>query len=96
MNTVVETLTGMNTMTDQVIATDFLIGTKTAVKDLALAFTESSSTEVRELLRRHLDEALNMHHKASEFMASKGWYDAYNISHQIQMDLKTTETVLNL
>ena len=96
MNSVVETLTGMDTMNDQVIATDYLIGTKTAVKDLAQAFTESSSTEVRELLNRHLEDALNMHQKASELMASKGWYDAYNINHQIQMDLKTSKIVLNL
>ncbi|MED4607435.1 spore coat protein, partial [Paenibacillus validus] len=37
MNTILEHLTGMNTMTDQVIATDFLIAAKNSVITYALA-----------------------------------------------------------
>lgn len=96
MNPIVETLTGMDTMKDQVIAADFLISTKTAVKDLALALTEASSDEVKKLLRSHLEDAINTNEKAKELMASKGWYDAYNVNHQIQMDLKNADTVLSL
>ncbi|GAB6155328.1 hypothetical protein JCM17380_40790 [Desulfosporosinus burensis] len=52
---------------------------------ITLALTESSSTEVRQLLRNHLEDALNRNEKASNFMANKGWYDAY-VNRRILMD----------
>ncbi|AVF20766.1 hypothetical protein ERICI_00853 [Paenibacillus larvae subsp. larvae] len=38
MSTTVENLTGMNVITEQVIASDFLIASKSGVKDLGYCF----------------------------------------------------------
>lgn len=43
MNGLIETLTGMDKMTDQVIATDFLISAKSGVQNYAVAITETTS-----------------------------------------------------
>ncbi|HBV85609.1 MAG TPA: spore coat protein [Desulfosporosinus sp.] len=96
MNSIVENLTGMNKITDQVIASDFLIGAKTAVKDCATALTEASTPEVRDLLKRMLDDSIKNHERISSYMGSKGWYNAYNMQRQIQIDLQNADTALNL
>ncbi len=50
MNSIIENMTGMNGMTDQVIASDLLIAAKSGIKNYALALTESTSSEVRNVL----------------------------------------------
>ncbi|TWL68903.1 hypothetical protein CHCC14810_0740 [Bacillus licheniformis] len=52
MNEFIQNMTGMGAMTEQVIATDFLISAKTGVKNIATAITETSSPEVRETLKQ--------------------------------------------
>lgn len=42
MNALIESLTGMNKMSDQVIATDFLIAAKSGVRNYAIALTETT------------------------------------------------------
>ena len=58
MNGLIETLTGMDKMTDQVIATDFLISSKSAIQNYAVAITETTSKEFREVLKRQLKDQL--------------------------------------
>lgn len=48
-------IAGLSGMTDQVIATDFLISTKSAVRNLTFALTESVTPEAREVLRVQLN-----------------------------------------
>ncbi|OAJ73825.1 hypothetical protein AYJ08_00665 [Brevibacillus sp. SKDU10] len=58
MNSFIESLTGMNTMTDQVIASDLLLTAKTAVRNYALALTEVATPEVCTILHKQLDDAI--------------------------------------
>ncbi|CAI8845145.1 hypothetical protein EMIT040CA3_60015 [Bacillus pseudomycoides] len=46
-------------MTDQVIATDLLLGAKTAVRNYAYVITEVTSNQTREVLRQHLQDAID-------------------------------------
>lgn len=63
MNGLIESLTGMSKMTDQVIATDFLISAKSGVQNYAVAITESISLEVRAVLKKQLQDAIQTHEK---------------------------------
>jgi similar to spore coat protein len=96
MNTLVENLAGMNVLTDQVIASDFLIGAKSAVKNYAVALTETATPEVRTILRKQLEQALQTHEQITNYMMNKGWYHPYNVSEQLQLDMKNAQTALNL
>ncbi len=96
MNKLLENMTGMDGMSDQIIATDFLNGIKSGIKNLATALTESATPEVRQVLRNQLNDALNTHEQFTNYLSSKGWYDAYNISRQIQMDMQTAQNTLSL
>lgn len=96
MNTILENITGMSTMTDQVIAYDFLIAAKTGVRNCALALTEAASPDVRAILRKQLEEAVTTHEQISAYLMKKGWYQPYNIQDQIKLDLQNAQTALQL
>ncbi|WAH35663.1 spore coat protein [Alicyclobacillus dauci] len=88
MNPIIENLTGTSAMTDQVIATDLLMATKTGVRNYAIAITEAATPEVRSELHRQLEDSITAHEQVSRYMMDKGWYYAYNIPKQIDLDLK--------
>lgn len=96
MNALIENLTGMNKLSDQVIATDFLISAKNAVINYSVALTETTSAEVRATLRRQLNEAIVTHEIIFNYMMKKGYYHAYNPQEQFKVDMKTTDIALNL
>lgn len=96
MNGLIESLTGMSKMTDQVIATDFLISAKSGVQNYAVAITETTSPEVRVILKKQLQDAIATHEKISNYMMKKGYYNAYDMQEQYKVDMKTTDTALNL
>ncbi|MET3195676.1 spore coat protein [Bacillus sp. OAE603] len=96
MNPIIETLTGMDAITDQVVAMDLLISAKSGVRNYAMAVTEAGTPEIKEILTRHLEEALNMHEQLSTYMAEKGWYHAWDTNEQISLDLNNINTALNL
>ncbi|MDN5293063.1 MAG: hypothetical protein PWQ91_196 [Eubacteriales bacterium] len=88
-------LTGVN-LTDQVICGDLLSSVKSSIKTCASAITEATSPEVRNVLRRQLEDAITFHEKVSEYMMEKGWYHPYDINEQIKLDLKGAQSALNL
>ena len=94
MNTILEHLTGLNTMTDQVVAMDFLISLKTGVRNYAVAITEAATPELRQTLDRQMEDAIAMHERMTAYMMQKGWYHPYNPVEQIQLDLKNIQTAL--
>jgi similar to spore coat protein len=96
MNSFIEKLTGMDKMTDQVIATDFLISSKSAVRSYSIALTETTSPEVRTVLRTQLGDALASLDSISNYMINKGYNDVYDLNQQFKVDMQTTETALKL
>lgn len=96
MNTIIERLTGMDKLTDQVIATDFLIAAKTGVRSYAMAVTEAATPELKTMLTKQLDEAIDTYEQIATFMTDRGWYKPWNIAEQIGMDLQHIETALQL
>lgn len=96
MNAIIEALTGMNKMNDQVIATDFLVSAKSAVRNYSIALTETTSQEVRTVLRKQVGDAIATHEAISNYMMKKGFYNAYDLKEQYKVDMQVTETALKL
>jgi len=96
MNTIVEKLMGVNELTDQMIASDFLLAAKTGVKQYAAAITETATPEIREVLHRHLTEAIQTHEQITAYMIDRGFYYPWNPQEQLQLDLKTIQTALTI
>ncbi|KKK38580.1 spore gernimation protein GerQ [Mesobacillus campisalis] len=96
MNQLIQNLIGMGGLTDQVIATDFLISAKSGVRNYAVAVTEAATPELRDELREQLRAAIATHEKITNYMVAKGFYHPHNLEEQLKVDLTATETVMNL
>ncbi|WP_066620502.1 spore coat protein [Clostridium magnum] len=96
MNAILEGITGMDKMNDQVIATDFLIAAKSGIKNYAAALSETASPEVRNTLTRQLNDAISMHERITNYMMDNGYYHAYNPQEQFKVDMKATDMALSL
>ncbi|MBP1155606.1 MULTISPECIES: spore coat protein [unclassified Paenibacillus] len=96
MNTILEHMTGLNTLTDQVVATDFLLAAKTGIKMYSLALTETTTPEIKTVLRKHLEEAIATHEQITNYMVQRGYYHPYNVNEQIQLDINNIQTALNV
>lgn len=96
MNAILEYLTGMNKLTDQIIATDFLITAKNGVRNYAMALTDASSPEVSLELARQLEDAIDTHEQISTYMLDRGWYHPWHVEEQVRFDLQNVQTALNI
>ncbi|TCN27208.1 spore coat protein [Mesobacillus foraminis] len=96
MNQLIQKLTGMGGMTDQVIATDFLISAKSGVRNYAVAITEAGTPELRAALREQLREAIATHEKITNYMVAKGYYHPHDLTKQLQVDITVSDTALKL
>ncbi len=96
MANLLQNLAGMADMTEQVIATDFLISAKSGVINYAMAISETATPEVREVLRRHLEVAIGTHERIAKYMIKKGYYIPEDMDKQISVDMKASDTVLNI
>ncbi|MGN7356616.1 spore coat protein [Paenibacillus sp. SAF-054] len=96
MNPIIESLTGMNVLTDEIIAMDFLNTAKSGVRNYAMAVTECVTPEVKAVLANQLEQAIDTHERIVDYLIGKGLYQPHNLTAQIQLDLKNMETALNL
>jgi similar to spore coat protein len=96
MNQFLQNMAGMSGMTDQVIATDFLISAKSGVRNYAAAVTETATPELKAALREQLTDAIATHEAISAYMISKGYYHPHNLSEQLQVDLTAAQTATDL
>ncbi|WP_112181970.1 MULTISPECIES: spore coat protein [Paraliobacillus] len=96
MNQLIEKITGMAPLTDQVIATDILMAAKAEIKSYALAITETATPGVRNTLTMQLDEVITFHEQISTYMINNGFYHPHDTEKQLEIDRKITETALRL
>jgi similar to spore coat protein len=96
VNPIVERLTGMDIMTDQVIAMDYLITAKSGVRNYAIALTETATPEIKTVLYKQLQESIGCHEQITNYMVQRGLYHPYDMNEQIQLDIRNIQTALAL
>ncbi|MDQ1144624.1 hypothetical protein QE429_001451 [Bacillus sp. SORGH_AS 510] len=96
MNQLLQNLMGMGGLTDQIIATDFLISAKVGIRNYAVAITETATPELKAALRVQLNDAIATHEKITNFMIEREFYHPYDLSKQLHVDLTVADTALNL
>ena len=84
------------TLDDLAIATDLLLSAKNGVRTYAVALTETATPEVRKVLKKQLDEAIDLHEKIAQYMIENEMYHAYDIEEQVNHDLKEADKALDL
>jgi similar to spore coat protein len=96
MTNILQNMAGMGGMTEQVIATDFLISAKSGIRNIAFAITEVATPELRAALREQLRAAVETHEGITNYMISKGYYHPFNIGEKVLVDLDTAKTATEL
>lgn len=96
MNQLIQGLMGMGGLTDQVIATDFFISAKAGVRNYAAAITETATPELKQSLREQLNDAIATYERITNYMVAKGYYHPHDLSQQLQLDLTTAGTAIDL
>lgn len=86
MNDFFKNIAGMGGLTDQVIASDFLISTKSGVKMTAFALTEAATPELRSALREQLMAEIAAHESISRYMIENELYHPHDFAKQVQVD----------
>lgn len=71
---------------DELIATDLLVTAKSAVRAYAVAVTETASPEVRKVLVKQLNQAIEDHAEIADYMIQNDMYMAYDIEKQLKHD----------
>lgn len=87
---------GMPNLFDSLVAMDFLITAKSAVRNSAMSLTEIATPEIRATVQWQLDEALDLHDKISDLMIKKGWFHPYDLREQHHLDLKSAQTTVQI
>lgn len=87
---------GMSKTADATFALDFLLGIKTGIKNYAFAITETINPELRKVLHKQMEQAIDMHAEVSELMMNKGWLYPHDVGKQIELDLKSAEVALGI
>ncbi|SFE90229.1 spore coat protein [Alteribacillus iranensis] len=81
---------------DEVIATDLLVSAKAAVRNYSVAITETASPEIHKIIKRQLNDAIDLNHKVATYMIENELYHAYDVKEQVDHDLKKAETALKM
>jgi len=69
---------------------------KTAVRNYAIAITETATPELRATFVKHLTAAIALHAKVFYFMLERGFYPSYNLDQLLATDVKNAHAALSL
>lgn len=87
---------GMPNLADSAIAMDFLLGIKTGIRNYGFAISETAHPELRRIMHRQMEAAIDLHTEISDLMIKKGWLNPHNIKEQVPVDLKAAETAIQI
>lgn len=80
---------------DQVIATDLIMGAKSAASAYLMATLESATPELRALLSAHLSQTIEGHAALTALAVSKNWYKPYDMpNQQLMSTLQQSQTIV--
>ncbi|RDZ04625.1 spore coat protein [Priestia megaterium] len=84
------------TLDDLAIATDLLLSAKNGVRTYTITLTEKATPEVRKVLKKQLDEIVELREKIAQYMIDNEMYHAHDIEEQVNHDLKKVDKALDL
>ncbi|PLS16758.1 spore coat protein [Bacillus sp. M6-12] len=76
------------------LASDLLGTAKVAVRNYAIAITETATPMLREVLTRHLVAAIKWHEQVFLYTYKKGIYPSYDLQQLLMNDLKLANAAL--
>ena len=71
---------------DELIAIDHLVSAKSLVRAYSVAVTEAASPDVRKILTKQLNQAIQTHADIATYMIENDMYLAYDLKKQLKHD----------
>lgn len=93
---ITENLKRASKQRDELIAADMLITAKSVVRAYAVAVTETASPEVRKVLVKQMNQAIEDHAEIADYMIQNDMYLAYDIEKQLKHDKEKVEKAMEL
>jgi spore coat protein F len=82
-------------ITDSFLAGDLLAFAKTAVRNYAVAITETATPALRAVLKKQLNLAVNCHERIYSYMYANGLYPSYNLNELLQNDVMLARNAIS-
>ena len=96
MNEALQSISRPSKKRDELIATDFLISSKSLVRAYAVAITETSFPDVRKVLTEQLNKAIQTHAAIAEYMIDHEMYHVNDLKKQLKHDQEKLEVAKGL
>lgn len=87
---------GMPKLIDSSIALNLLLSAKNGIVNYANAFTETATPEVKTVIKKQLNDAIDLHEKIYTLMLKKNWFSPYDLQKQFSMDTETSNAALQI
>ncbi|MBU2659331.1 MULTISPECIES: spore coat protein CotF [Bacillus] len=75
---------------------DLLGFAKTSVRSYAIAITETATPQLRNVLVKQLNAAIQLHAQIFQYMYQHGYYPAYNLSELLRNDVRNANRALSM
>jgi similar to spore coat protein len=87
--------TGNMEMNDKDVAMDMLTTSKSRITSISKVLTETTNSQLREVLKNQLTSCVSSHFRLSDMAISKGWYNAYDDpEQQLKKDLNGARSLV--
>lgn len=86
----------MPELTDSGVALEFLLTTKTGIRTISIALTETASPVLRKLMKTQLDVMFDLYEEICELMEKKEWIKPYDLESQKDLDIKSAENAISI
>ncbi|WP_138419456.1 spore coat protein [Aquibacillus sediminis] len=77
-------------------AGDLLAFSKTAVRNYAVAITETATPELRNVLAKQIQLAINCHARIFNYMYERSYYPSYNLPKLLNNDVNLAQKALSM
>lgn len=96
MTNIIQDVAGVDLMTEKDIVTEILLTTKNALNRYSTAISETTTPQVRETLKKHLNQIIDTHGSIMDYALEKGYYHPFSPPEQFKDDLKEAYLALDL
>ncbi len=69
---------------------------KTSVRSYSIGITETASPQLREVLKKQLNNAIQLHGKVFYFLLERGLYPSYDLSKLLNNDISMANKAISL
>ena len=96
MVNIIQDVAGVDYMTEKDIVMEMLLTGKNVLNRYSTALGETTTPQVRETLKKHLNQIIDTLGEITDYAVAKGYYHPFNTPEQFKDDLREAYLALDL